>query len=65
MRRIRELEEELSEAEIDYTLLKDYCETLQAELVEKDAAIKKLEEELTYCRKEWKEQMLQDQGLKE
>jgi len=48
--------------------MNDAKETIDALLIEiagKEAVIKELENDIKYYRKDWKDQMIQDQGLKE
>jgi len=48
--------------------MNDAKETIDALLIEiagKEAVIKELENDIQYYRKDWKDQMIQDQGLKE
>ena len=41
----------------------DEIDRLRAEIAGKEAVIKVLHEDISYYRKEWKDQMIRDQGL--
>ena len=43
--------------------LENEVKELKIELAGKEAVIKALHEDLSYYRKDWKDQMIQDQGL--
>ena len=49
---------ELQEAE-------EIIHALRVEIAGKESVIKALHEDLSYYRKDWKDQMIQDQGLEE
>ena len=63
MKTIRKHEEALIRAEVTYQLLKEQNRRLEIDIAELEEGIEELKKNIAFYRKEWKDQMLQDQGV--